>query len=289
MQTKISTIKNPLTVIAIFAGTAEISGTAVLPLLEAGSQATYIWFLMLFPFALITLFFITLNWNHRVLYAPSDFQDEDNFVNILKKQSYTETLESIEEDIDATNRIEDTLEDKSTHETSTNKVKSKLSITNKTERLERDKINQDVKRQQMQEYKIAEKLVLEKLEKELNVTIESDMKMEIGASNFRFDGVIRKGNTLTAIEVKYMRKRNTWNISQWHRTINQFQELYNSLSEVQKQSFSIIFAVVTDENKEELQEYIQKRFKDFIFPIAVQVYDFDNLVNEMTENSNKTS
>ena len=84
MQTKVVTIKNPLTVIAIFAGTAEISGTAVLPFLGANSQEIYLWFLMLFPFALITLFFITLNWNHKVLYAPSDFQDEDNFVNILR-------------------------------------------------------------------------------------------------------------------------------------------------------------------------------------------------------------
>jgi len=200
-------------------------------------------------------------------------------------------LENIEEDIDGANKIEDTIENINTiddEKTTKNKTKSKLPITNKNERLERDKINQNVRRQQMQEYKIAEKLVLEKLEKELNVDIENDMKMEIGNSNFRFDGIIRKGNTLTAIEVKYMRKRSTWNVSQWHRTIHHFQELYNNLSEVQKKSFSIIFAVVTDEDKESLQEYIQNKFKDFIFPIAIQVYDFDSLVQEMTENPNKT-
>ena len=53
MKYKISTVKNPLTVIAIFAGTAEISGTAILPLLEVQSQQTYLWFLMLFPIVLI--------------------------------------------------------------------------------------------------------------------------------------------------------------------------------------------------------------------------------------------
>ena len=285
MQTKISTIKNPLTVIAIFAGTAEISGTAVLPLLEASSQSTYIWFLMSFPFALVALFFITLNWNHRVLYAPSDFQDEDNFINILKKQSYIETLEDIEEDIDSSSKLEDEIDKEKTTEY---KIKSNLPITTKDERLERDKINQDIRRQQMEEYKLAEKLVLEKLEKELNVTIENDMKMEIGNSKFRFDGIIRKGNTLTAIEVKYMRKRNAWSMAQWHRTIHHFQELYNNLSEVQKKNFSIIFAIVTDEKKEDLQKYIQNKFKDFIFPIVIKIYDFDSLVEEMIKNSNKT-
>lgn len=287
MQTKVATIKNPLTVIAIFAGTAEISGTAVLPLLGASSQETYLWFLMLFPFTLIALFFITLNWNHRVLYAPSDFQDEDNFVNILKKQSYKETLESIEEDINDTNTLENEAEESKINEEKTIafSTEGKLSISTKNERLERDKITQNIVRQQMQEYKIAERLVLEKLEKELNVTIENDMKMEIGNSNFRFDGIIHKGTTLTAIEVKYMRKRNAWNMSQWYRIIHHFQELYNNLSDVQKKNFSIIFAVVTDENIEDLQKYIQNKFKDFIFPIAIQVYDFDSLVNEMAKKS----
>ena len=281
MQTKVTTIKNPLTVIAIFAGTAEISGTAVLPLLDASSQATYLWFLLLFPFSLIALFFITLNWNHRVLYAPSDFQDEDNFINILKKQSYKETLESIKEDIDDTNNFENEIEDNKINK----QYEDKLPITTKDERLERDKITQNIVRQQMEEYKIAEKLVLEKLEKELNVTIENDMKMEIGNSNFRFDGVIHKGGTLTAIEVKYMRKRNALNSSQWNKIIYHFQELYNSLSDTQKKNFSIIFAVVTDENKETLQEYLQNKFKDFIFPIAIQIYDFDSLVNEIANKS----
>lgn len=98
MQGK-GTVKNPLTVIAIFAGTAEISGTAILPLLEAGAQSTYIWFLMLFPFTLIALFFITLNWNHKVLYAPSDFKDEDHFVNILQKASLKDQIEELGEEV----------------------------------------------------------------------------------------------------------------------------------------------------------------------------------------------
>ena len=283
MQTKVATIKNPLTVIAIFAGTAEISGTAVLPLLGANSQEIYLWFLMLFPFALIILFFITLNWNHKVLYAPSDFQDEDNFVNILKKQSYIETLESIQENINETNPLENEAEENIVNEEKTNKfsTEEKLSITTKDERLERDKITQDIVRKQMEEYKIAEKLVLEKLERELDVTIENDIKIEIGNSNFRFDGIIHKGATLTAIEVKYMRKRNALSLSRWNNIIYHFQELYNSLSDIQKKNFSIIFAVVTDENKEELQKYIQNKFKDIVFPIAIQIYDFDSLVNEM--------
>jgi hypothetical protein len=81
MDSKLTSVRNPLSVIAIFAGIAEISGTLVLPFISDGNQALYIWFLMFFPAVLVVLFFLTLNFNHRVLYAPSDFRDEDNFVN----------------------------------------------------------------------------------------------------------------------------------------------------------------------------------------------------------------
>jgi hypothetical protein len=87
MPKQISTIKNPLTVIAIFAGIAEVSGSAVLPFVSEANQQTYIWFLILFPFVLVSLFFITLNWNYKVLYAPSDFENEDNFLNLLHKKA----------------------------------------------------------------------------------------------------------------------------------------------------------------------------------------------------------
>lgn len=73
------TIKNPLTIIAIFAGIVEISSTTVLPFISESSQSVYIWFLMVFPSVLVLAFFVTLNFNSKVLYAPSDFQNDDGY------------------------------------------------------------------------------------------------------------------------------------------------------------------------------------------------------------------
>lgn len=77
---KTGIVKNPLSVIAIFAGVAEISGTGVLPFIATENQWLYIWFLMFFPFTLVLLFFATLNWNHKVLYAPSDYKSDESFL-----------------------------------------------------------------------------------------------------------------------------------------------------------------------------------------------------------------
>lgn len=59
MGWKVSTInhiKNPLTIIGIFAGIVEVSANLVLPFLNDKNQETYIWFLMLFPAGLVLIF-----------------------------------------------------------------------------------------------------------------------------------------------------------------------------------------------------------------------------------------
>lgn len=74
-------VTNPLTIIAIFAGIIEGSALASLPFLEGHSQGIYTWFLVGFPPFLTLLFFITLNFNHKTLYSPSDFNDPQDFLD----------------------------------------------------------------------------------------------------------------------------------------------------------------------------------------------------------------
>lgn len=97
---KIGHIKNPMTVIAIFAGIAEISGTVVLPFLQPHNQFIYIWFLMFFPAVLVILFFATLNFNREALYSPSDYKDEKNFMNSVRRATPTETLTKLRQETD---------------------------------------------------------------------------------------------------------------------------------------------------------------------------------------------
>ncbi len=84
MIENIKSISNPLTIIAIFSAIAEIAGTVSLKLVNTDLQYIFIWFVILFPTLLILLFFGTLNFNNKVLYAPSDFKDEQNFINTMR-------------------------------------------------------------------------------------------------------------------------------------------------------------------------------------------------------------
>ncbi|WP_156379118.1 hypothetical protein [Rhizobium sp. Root149] len=58
-MSKITHVSNPLTIIAIFAALAEVSGTVVLPLLQPETQRAYVWFLILFPTVLVVCFFVS--------------------------------------------------------------------------------------------------------------------------------------------------------------------------------------------------------------------------------------
>jgi hypothetical protein len=63
---------HPISIIAVFAGLSEASATTVLPYLDEKNRQIYIWFLIAFPSALVILFFLTLNFNSKVLYNPND-------------------------------------------------------------------------------------------------------------------------------------------------------------------------------------------------------------------------
>lgn len=76
-----------MTIIAIFAVLSESSAAISLPFLGDEEREIYVWFLISFPFYLLLLFFITLNFNYRSLYAPSDFEKDETFLQVIDKKT----------------------------------------------------------------------------------------------------------------------------------------------------------------------------------------------------------
>lgn len=113
MIEKVKAVNNPLTIIAIFAALAEIAGTVALKLVADNLQATFIWFVILFPVLLVLLFFITLNFNPKVLYAPSDFKNEENFLTAMGVGKLSGDLQGVQNELEAakTKIIEDAMKE----------------------------------------------------------------------------------------------------------------------------------------------------------------------------------
>ena len=96
-------IKNPLTVIAIFASLTEVVCGTVTPFItNIQNQQIFLIFVIGFPISIVILFFLTLNFNHKVLYSPSDFSDSNQTILSL---FYNKKINEIEKET-LTNNIE---------------------------------------------------------------------------------------------------------------------------------------------------------------------------------------
>lgn len=101
MIERIKKIVNPLTLIAVFAGLSEVAMTSALLAVDKELQIFLLYFIIGFPVLLVTLFFLTLNFNHRVLYAPHDFIDESNFVKLISPPPPVNLSNGISIDLEA--------------------------------------------------------------------------------------------------------------------------------------------------------------------------------------------
>lgn len=136
-------ISNPLTIIGIFAGIAEVAGTVVLPFVSDKMQTIFIWYVMLFPVILVIAFFLTLNFNSTVLYSPSDFTDERNYMESMR------TLKRIKSTVESAS--ESGKNDQEIIHQVYNEVKDQLDVIEINSVMNRNKLNSVV--QLLTEYK----------------------------------------------------------------------------------------------------------------------------------------
>lgn len=203
MIEKIGYIKNPLTVIAIFAAIAEISGTTVLPFIEPINQGVYVWFLMLFPVFLVGIFFLTLNLNYKVLYAPSDYKNEDNFLKSLSRATVQEKEDKLIEEVEEAKELalpatEETISEVDNRE--------ELSTTTSSLGTKNEKLNIERHSSLMANVSLAEKLAIIKLSKDMGVEFKTDVRLETPSGRkIIFDGMAFYKDKIHAIEVKLFR------------------------------------------------------------------------------------
>lgn len=91
-------IKNPLVLIAVFAGISEVAMAVTLVQLPEKIQSVFVWFVMLFPIILVLGFFFVLYKRPAVLFSPSDYKNEEMYLSSIGgNQAVTEQSKKIEQ------------------------------------------------------------------------------------------------------------------------------------------------------------------------------------------------
>jgi hypothetical protein len=260
MIEKIKKVSNPLTIIAIFAGLAEVSGTIVLPFLKDSSQDLYVWFLMVFPTILISLFFLTLNFNHKVLYAPSDFQDEDNFLKLFGKPTSDDRLKKLSSEIKAEPL------DQVSEENINNIDLSYRDI---------------IRRSSASIHYLAEELIITKLSQEFD-EIEKEVMLRSGKSQFLFDAIGKKNDNVFAIEIKYI--KDSKSLKKVKSSLVKIQKTFQDLPQIKGERMTLLLAIATDLEGEELEQFtkdVEASSVTFMFSQQVRVFNLKNLESEL--------
>lgn len=271
MTEKIGPVKNPLTVIAIFAGVAEAASTAVLPFVDAGVQSLYVWFVMLFPALLVVAFFATLNFNPKVLYAPSDYEDEKNFIDMLSSASASERTQKLKDEIgeERHSEINSSTDDVTSPKGSEDEGQSKI----------RHRIADNPRALNL----LAQDLSLAKIEKDTGAKVRRETQISVGGSRFLFDGVVSKGEKSQAVEVKYFSGQVSWD--RIEETLDRINDVYKNMSKNAQESFSLRIFVVVEENVEAAQSEMSKMYRrkavKYPFSFGVEVYGLRDLEDEL--------
>lgn len=266
MIEKIGTIKNPLTVIAIFAAIAEISGTLVLPFISPEHQGAYIWFLMLFPVLLVAAFFLTLNFNHAVLYAPSDYQQEEHFLRAFEKLTPKEQIDKLKAE------LRDALEQQP----------QSSRVVLKTEPEQIQQVSQDL----IRKVSSAERLVLNKLSSELGKEIKTNVRIWVSDRQaVVFDGVASNGNAVEVVEVKLLRgekiPRDRFDFVFSHAEIVATKLAKDGNRRLR---FRLIFAVVLDDrtiNLANVEKQLREVVKQYDIEADIRVYYLEDLEQQI--------
>jgi hypothetical protein len=281
---KVGHIKNPLTVIGIFAAIAEISGTSVLPFIEPENQGIYIWFLMFFPVFLVGTFFLTLNFNHKVLYAPSDYRNEDNFLKSFGKATTQEKEDKLREEIEeAEDNSPDDGNSDETEGTATPSENSPNSPVPPPRSTNNFELNSDSHASLMANVSLAEKLSIIKLSKDMGLEFKTDVRFETPSSRkIIFDGLALDKNKIHAVEVKLFRSGHV-NPSRLDKVLLEAELVASQLKGIDSKELVIHFMAVIDNPevdirmvKERLARYLDK----YNVNVKLHVITLDDLKNE---------
>lgn len=265
---------NPLGIIALFIVLVYAFASLVVGFggsLDQSQKTPMVWFLVLFPVLVLLVFAWLVSRHHMKLYAPTDYRDEKLFIYPISLEDQRQRLLEEAKDIETQEpEIIPNIEHQPEETISHVPIKTRerlLSISG-------------ARSSAASKYLLAEDLALRQLETELRTPIVK--QIEIIADNFRLmcDGLIRDGQKLTIVEVKYVSKP-MFATDMVQSVLFRFIDLTTRVKLSNKDAtLGFIFVFVTEFSGEELERFksrILGRLNTTAIPLEWRFYSIEEL------------
>jgi len=241
-------IRNPLGVIALFItfiyAIASTFFSLTLDKLEFSERIIIISFIVLFPFAILIVFYKLVTTHHGKLYSPGDFKNDETFLKLFDNLSINEIEDKYKleyEKLNITGII-----DENVHPSENLQVKPEI-------------LEKKSNRPSFEELKKIEERAIKYFESEYKTSIYRNVKL--GNTNISFDGLGFLNKTPLFIEVKYL-NRPSFPLLSFREAIYRSIAAQNYFIDKNKDNYSLdvtlYFILVGDFNSSNLSSLIDK-------------------------------
>jgi hypothetical protein len=218
--------------------------------LEPYQKTPIVWFLVLFPPAVLAVFSWLVSQHHSKLYAPSDFRDDKAF---LQAQSPAEQRERLEQEAKATFAEEPADSAQSDGHTIGVPTIQSRNI-------------------QLRAVAIAEDLAIRELSLEFGAPIRRQLKVSRGDRLFFLDGGFTIDGTLIGVEIKLLRRKSLH---------NRIREAEQYLGRTTLAGLKMVLALVVDDVPERVigdaVETLRKQIRTGAIAADIRIYRFNEL------------
>ncbi|MBQ4013777.1 MAG: hypothetical protein II610_00785 [Treponema sp.] len=253
---------NPLGIIALFI--LLIYGFATLlfgfngNVFSDGQRWWFVCFLTTFPLIVLIVFTILVIKHHYKLYAPTDFEDEKNWLyGIISPKEKEQEL-----------------------------AKEEIAVSDNGN--EKESREQFIKRraEEREKRQKIENLVCEYYEKKFNFDIDRTTYFKINDNKIFFDGIVEKNDTLTFMRIKYL--PNNYIIPRFLLDNTVFnaikvKELLNKNGKYINNKFRLLLIFVVDTDDSEVRREVQKNIQNMIETESINIDLRTYMVKELED------
>lgn len=245
--------RNPLGIIALFIvliyGIAGFVFGMASASLQPNERLPIVWFLVLFPCAVLIAFYLLVTRHHTKLYAPQDFPEADGFFRAMTPDEQK-------------NRLEQEIRES----------ESIVGGEGKTTAAEKDGDRIFKAVAVRHDWVIAEELAFREIESEFGATVKRSVA---AGPDQGLDGIFIHKGRLTAIEIKYVRGH------QWRQSVEYALKHIQSAVEKIKPVQDFVLVLVTErippERRESELSRVRERLASTSLQIQLRIYDFAEL------------